>query len=207
MQPGTQRITMLCHAANRAVRESAFPADEPLDVPGEQAAKELSGELPKIDRVRCAPSTACRQTAEALGLRVTGLTGPDTALDVEIDDGLRGCDYGRWAGLGLAEVEATEREHLLRWLTDPASAPHGGESIQQLITRVGNWLDALPGKPRRTLVIADAAVIRAAVVHAIVAKPDSFWRIDIPPLSTTMLSGSADRWRLRLGDPAGQHSG
>jgi hypothetical protein len=40
-------------------------------------------------------------------------------------------------------------------------------------------------------------VIRAAIVHAIEAGPRSFWRIDIAPLSQTLLTHSHDRWRLR----------
>jgi hypothetical protein len=40
-------------------------------------------------------------------------------------------------------------------------------------------------------------VIKAAIVHAIKATPESFWRIDIAPLSRTVLSGTADDWRLR----------
>jgi broad specificity phosphatase PhoE len=45
-------------------------------------------------------------------------------------------------------------------------------------------------------VVTHAAVIRAAIVHAIEATPQSFWRIDVAPLSCTLLSGSESRWNL-----------
>jgi hypothetical protein len=35
------------------------------------------------------------------------------------------------------------------------------------------------------------------VVHAIRATPASFWRIDVPPLSRTVLSGRPSSWTLR----------
>ena len=34
------------------------------------------------------------------------------------------------------------------WLTDPTQAPHGGESVVDLIDRVGGWLDSLTDRPR-----------------------------------------------------------
>jgi len=45
--------------------------------------------------------------------------------------------------------------------------------------------------------VTHAAVIRAAIIHAIHATPESFWRIDVPPLSRTSLSASNAGWRLR----------
>jgi hypothetical protein len=51
--------------------------------------------------------------------------------------------------------------------------------------------------------VAPPAVIRAAIVHAIAGTPQSFWRIDIAPLSRTMLTRSNDQWRLRAVTPIG----
>jgi broad specificity phosphatase PhoE len=44
--------------------------------------------------------------------------------------------------------------------------------------------------------VTHASIIRAAVVHAIEAGPQSLWRIDIAPLSITRLSGTNGRWNL-----------
>jgi hypothetical protein len=70
------------------------------------------------------------------------------------------------------------------WLRDPATATHG-ESITNLIRRVGEWLGCEQARDQRGIVVAQPAVIRVAIVHAIEAAPQSFWRIDISPLSIT----------------------
>jgi broad specificity phosphatase PhoE len=173
----TSRVTMVCHGMTAATRRAAFPADEPLE-------RTPSLQAPPADLAVCSPATRCRQTAAALG------------LEPVIDERLRDCDYGRWTGLTLDEVSATELGAVEAWLSDPAASPHGGESIVDMVARVGAWLDGLP--PGRVVAITHAAVIKAAIVHAIRANPESFWRIDVPPLSRVELTGPV--WRLRFQD-------
>jgi broad specificity phosphatase PhoE len=81
-------------------------------------------------------------------------------------------------------------------LRDPAVAPHGGESILHLMQRVAEWLGGEQAHHRRSIVVTHATIIRAAIVYAIEAAPQSFWRIDIAPLSFTRLSGANGRWNL-----------
>lgn len=176
----TTRLVLVCHGATSATRRAAFPADEPLERAGPV------GDPPRADVVLCAPHTRCHQTAAALG------------LDPATDEGLRDCDYGAWRGRTLDDVTASDPAAVHAWLTDPAAAPHGGESTQDLLTRVGAWLDALPRDHHRIVAITTPAVIKAAVVHAILATPASFWRVDVPPLSRTELSGRPTSWTLRL---------
>nr|EIF93375.1 phosphoglycerate mutase [Streptomyces tsukubensis NRRL18488] len=42
-------------------------------------------------------------------------------------------------------------------------------------------------------------MVRAAVVHALALPPEAFWRLDVPALTVTELSGREGRWNLRLG--------
>jgi len=65
-----------------------------------------------------------------------------------------------------------------------------------LIARVGEWLDAHRDEAGKMLAITHASVIRAAIVHAIEAGPESFWRVDVAPLSLARLSGTHSRWNL-----------
>ena len=109
---------------------------------------------------------------------------------------LRDCDYGRWTGRALDEVQAEEPEAVAEWLRDPGAAPHGGESVVALIERVAAWLDAQKATPAKIVAVTHASVIRAAIVHAIEAGPRSFWRIDVAPLSLTRLSANNGRWTL-----------
>lgn len=181
----TVRVVLLCHGETDAVRNAAFADDEPLNSRGLAEAASAADSLPAVGSVRCAESTCCTQTAKALGLEPT------------FDPGLAGCDYGDWRGLTLEQVQTNEPSALAMWLTDPTVAPHGGESIRSLVQRIGRWLDGLPEQRQPLLVIADPSVIRAAIVHAMQAGPESFWRVDVPPLGRTVLSGRSGRWTLR----------
>jgi broad specificity phosphatase PhoE len=180
----TARLRLLCHAATAAARASAFPADEPIDA---AALRKLAANPPRLgecDRCWTSPALRARQTAQAL------------AHDATVEPRLRDCDHGRWAGRTLEEIQVEAPQAVAQWLHDPASAPHGGESIVALIARIAAWLDAQNAAPGRILAVTHAAVIRAAIVHALKAPPESFWRIDIAPMSLTQLSGANGRWNL-----------
>jgi broad specificity phosphatase PhoE len=180
------RVTLIAAAATTNQRQTKFPADTPLDSASARAARQSAPQVLLADRVLISPMIAARQTAEALGL-----VG-------EIAPALADCNYGRWAGASLETVAAAEPDAMTAWLADDTAAPHGGESHRQLGARVGAWLDhvgeTLAG---HTIAVTHGAVVRAAIVHAIGGTPQSFWRIDIAPLSRAMLTRSNDLWRLR----------
>jgi broad specificity phosphatase PhoE len=180
----TARLILICHAPTVAVRRAAFPIDEPLDDKGRGGAAKLAGYLPSADRWLTSPELRTRQTADAL------------QLDADVQPQLRDCDYGRWSGSTFDDVCAREPEAAAAWLSDPAAVPHGGESILSVMQRVAGWLAAEQTRHRRSIVVTHATIIRSAIVHAIAAPPQSFWRIDIAPLSITRLRGSNGRWKL-----------
>jgi broad specificity phosphatase PhoE len=180
----TARLILICHASTAAVRKSAFPADEPLDQAGRTRAAALAKDLPRADRCWTSPELRARQTAQALQLEATVLPP------------LRDCDYGAWTGCTFEEVLARDPEAITTWLRDPAATPHGGESILNLMRRVANWLDGETAADCQSIVVTHATIIRAAIVRAIEATPQSFWRIDVAPLSLTRLSGRDGRWNL-----------
>jgi broad specificity phosphatase PhoE len=180
----TARLRLLCHAATSAVRTSAFPADEAIDAPALQRLAANPLRLGDADRCWTSPALRARQTAQIL------------RLDAAVEPMLRDCDYGRWTGRTLDAVQAQEPDAVAEWLRDPASARHGGESIVALIARVAAWLDAQNAAPGRMVAVTHAAIIRAAIVHAIGAPAESFWRIDIAPMSLTHLTGANGRWNL-----------
>lgn len=162
-----------------ALRAARFPLDEPLEAGALDAAR--AGTLPAaFDYALTDGSTRCRQTADALGLHAV--------VDAQLAD----LHTGSWRGLGLDEVDTAD---LAVWTTDPGAAPHGGESVLALVERVGRWLAEQPAG--RTVAVTHPAVIRAVLVTALVADPISFWRIDIPPLHTTLVHGHGGRWTLR----------
>ena len=178
------RVLLVCHASTLATRRGAFPVDEPLDRRGVEAATSA----PRIRRTDVAwrgPTLRCEQTAELLGITA--------AVDECLDD----WNMGAWRGRTLTDLAAEEPELVERWLGASGTTVAGGESLDQLLARVGGWLDGLAGSGVRAVAVTHSAVIRAAVVHAIGANPESFWRIDIAPLARIFLSESNHRWTLR----------
>jgi len=180
----TARLTLICHASTEAVRQAAFPADEPLDGHDRADAAELATRLPSADRCWTSPELRTRQTAELLKLDAISLST------------LRDCDYGAWKGRTFKDVLARDPKAVEAWLRDPAAAPHGGESLLSLMQRIAQWLEGESVMDRRSILVTHASVVRAAIVHAIDATPKSFWRIDVAPLSVTRLSGKDGRWNL-----------
>jgi broad specificity phosphatase PhoE len=187
----TVRLELICHAPTLATRRAAFAADEPVGEHATDDARRLAASPGFPDRARRAvvlraPSRACAETAEALG------------LDAAAEPGLADWNLGAWRGRTLEEVRRENPEEVLAWLTDPSARPHRGESLEQLHERVGTWMESIIDRSGRVIAVTGPAVVRAAVVHVLSAPRQGFWRVDVDPLSTTRLTGRAPRWTLNL---------
>jgi broad specificity phosphatase PhoE len=110
---------------------------------------------------------------------------------------LADADFGAWSDLTLDEVAARESEALRMWLIDPWISPHGGESLADLIWRVGQAVDRHPWPEGRSVAVVAPLVARAVAVHALGAPPEVIFRIDVAPLGRVLLSRSGDHWRLQ----------
>lgn len=179
------RLTMICHGATSATRAAAFPLDEPLEDSVAEWARTLSLSLRRWDRVVTSPALRARQTAAALSLNAC------------VHPALRDCDYGRWHGRKLADIQATHPAEVAAWLSDPGADPHGGESLLALTLRVSGWMADRSHDDGHTIAVTHAAVIRAAVIDVLGAPPKSFWRIDVEPLGLVELHSDKRRWVLR----------
>jgi broad specificity phosphatase PhoE len=180
------RLTLISHAPTAATRLSAFPADESLEEPTLAKLTTLNWQPPRAHQILTAPELRTQQTAKALNLIAT----PTNEL--------RDIAYGIWQGRSLADVHTEDPEAITQWLNDPISTPHKGESITTLITRVQSWLTTLTVEDaNHTVAITHPAVIRAAILHTLDAPPQSFWRIDIAPLTLTDLRHNGRTWTLR----------
>ncbi|TPQ22551.1 histidine phosphatase family protein [Streptomyces sporangiiformans] len=187
----TSRVMLISPAISAALREARFDNGCPVDAAGLRQAKAAAGSLPAPDRALFSPGVRCRDTAAALGL--------DAAAEPEV----AGLDVGRWRGATLAEVSADEPEAVARWLTDPSCAPHGGESLHGLCDRVEKWLESAGQFSGRIVAVVEPEIVRAVVVRTLGAPESAFWRIDVPPLTGTELSGRAGRWNIRVGQALG----
>lgn len=172
------------HAPTDATRRSAFPRDEPLDVCARAEAARLAGRLPRRWEAVSSPALRCRETALAAGLDST----PDPALAE--------CDFGSWVGRSLADIDAADPAGARAWMTDPDSAPHGGESLRDFARRVARWLDGQAQRSGNAVAVTHAGVVKGALVHALGAPIESFWRIDVAPLAITELHAHGRRWTI-----------
>jgi broad specificity phosphatase PhoE len=183
-----RRLLLVGHAPTSATRAGSFPADEPVDERGRAAAAALAAALPRRCDVVCGPERRCVETARAAGLGAI------------VDEALADCDYAAWSGRAVADLDAADGR---AWRTDPDAAPHGGETLRAFAARVGAWLDEQVTAAGATVAITHAAVVRAAVVHALGTPLDTFWRLDIAPLSITELHTRDGGWSVvRLNAPA-----
>ncbi|MFD6426428.1 histidine phosphatase family protein, partial [Streptomyces sp. NPDC060198] len=65
--------------------------------------------------------------------------------------------------------------------------------------RLDSLTGADGGEDGRIVAVAEPAVVRAAVVHAVPLPATTFWRLDLAPLSLVTLTGRSGRWNLSLG--------
>ncbi|WP_040794684.1 histidine phosphatase family protein [Nocardia higoensis] len=176
----TLKLDLIGHGVTEALRAARFPDDEPLTEAGRNA---LPGYTPPAGAaVLTGPERRAVQTAERLGLAGR----PDARL--------RDLDAGEWRG---ADLTALPPEDLQRWLTDPAFAGHGGESITDLVARTRDWLADVVAAGVATVAVTHPAIIRSALLITLDAPPASFWRLDVAPGGLVRLRHRA-RWTLRI---------
>lgn len=179
------RLLLIRHGPTAATRRAAFSLDEALDEAGKRDAMKLASVLPnRIGRCLSSPALRARQTAEAAGLT--------SKVDLDLVE----CDFGSWVGLTLEEVQESDPEGLQSWFKDPEAASHGGESLARMFERVRRFLSLACGFEGTTVAVTHAGPIRAAVVLALEAPIESFWRIDVAPCSITELHAADYGWRV-----------
>ncbi|PPJ22004.1 histidine phosphatase family protein [Nocardia nova] len=179
MSATVTRLTLISHGMTEAMRTARFPVDEPLDELPRGAAAPAA---PRAERVLAGPELRAAATATLLGLPAT------------TEPALRDLDCGDWAGRPMDSLDPAD---LMVWMSDPVYRGHGGEAITDLLDRVRDWLESVAGDRSRVVAITHPAVVRASVLLALAAPPESFWRIDIPPLSATTLHGRGAGWTVR----------
>lgn len=184
------RLTLLAHGTTLCNRTASFPAGDDLDDRAFARMPSLARRLGNPDCVFTSPAAAAQQTASALALPAT------------VDPMLRDWDHGRWAGMSVAEIARMEPGAFASWRQDPDATPHGGESLNGLLARVGAWLGNRSQVPGHLLAITHAGVLRAAVVHVLGSAAPAFWHIDVAPLTLVTLSFATGRWTLRSIEPA-----
>lgn len=180
------RLLIIAHAETPGTRALIF-GDDSLPVVTAQPERK------RVAQWLSAPEPACRATAEQLGSEVT------------IVPGLAGGDFGRWTGRTLVDVGVAEPTALATWLSDPYAAPHGGESMAAMLTRVAAYVEGTDWPEGRSALVVTPIVARALVVHALGAPAEMISRIDFAPLGRAVISRSGSGWRLQeIARPTGR---
>jgi broad specificity phosphatase PhoE len=177
------RLLLLRHGPTATTASATFGDDGELTQRGRHQA--ASVDLPRVDRAVRSPALVAAATARALD------------LETDTDRTLADWDPGRWRGRTLDDLTATDPAGVAAWLGDPAAAPHGGESLDDVLARTAGWLARVAAGDGTVLAITHAALVRAAVVCVLGAPPAAFWALDVAPLSLTELRHRDGRWHLR----------
>lgn len=183
------RVTFLCRGATPSNRLSRLASDEPLLDGESERAMRLARLLPAHEVAFCAPEASARETAALLCAQ----PAPCAAL--------RDVDYGRWSGRRIDEIAAANPAGFQTFLSDPAAAPHGGESFEAVRARCVSWLDGQHAAGGHRLAVTHALVLKLVLAHVLEAPLPSVWRIDVEPLGALCLTSDGRRWALRFFGP------
>ena len=178
------RLTLVAHALTPSLRGLVLGGDAEPDPAGLQAARELEVQA---EAVYAGPERAAVRTAEALGLTPV------------VEPALRDREYGDWTGRELEELLAADQERVSAWLERPHTAAPGGESENDVLTRVADWLGDLgrrDGERGTAVAVVHPAVVRAIVLYVVDAPAESLRRVDVRPLATVELTLHAGSWSL-----------
>jgi broad specificity phosphatase PhoE len=147
------------------------------------------------DPARWIATPLSRTTRTAAAIMAAGYNGPDP----EIEPDLVEQHLGSWQGLPHADLPQHLREpaHPF-WPLSGTERPPGGESMADVIARVGPALERLAkSSPHEDIiVVSHGGTIRAAVAHALRIGPDNALHLAIQNLSLTRLERHREGWRV-----------
>ena len=153
----------------------------------------LAARLPRPAAWVVTPLSRTRRTAEAL---VAG-GYPATLFTTEPD--LVEQHLGDWQGLPHADLPPLLRRpaHAF-WPLGGAERPPGGESMAEVIVRVGTAMERLAAAHAGgdVVVVSHGGAIRAAVAHALGITADNALHLSVQNISLTRLERHEAAWRV-----------
>jgi broad specificity phosphatase PhoE len=156
-------------------------ADPQLDDVGWQQASDMASVLPTGARVVSSPLRRCTETASVIADR------GEPGVPVETDDRLVELDYGELDLRPLAEVPAAT---WAQWRSDPDFRPPGGETLNELASRVGASLEELvtDDTTRDVVVVTHVSPVKAALAWALGVGIGISWRSFVAQASITRIA-------------------
>ena len=153
----------------------------------------LAARLPRPADWLVTPLSRTRRTAEAIFAHGY----PQAELGVEA--GLIEQSLGEWQGLPHHELPAklVHPAHAF-WPLAGHEKPPGGESMAEVITRVGAAMERLAEEHagREVVIVSHGGAIRGAIAHALRIGPDNALHMSIQNLSLSRLQRTPHGWRV-----------
>ena len=155
------------------------------------AYRALAQRLPRPAHWLVSPLSRTRHTAEAI------LRAGYPAVNLAVEPGLIEQDLGGWQGLRHADLPAklTQPAHAF-WPLAGDERPPGGESMADVVARVGAALERLAGEHAGgdVVAVAHGGAIRAAVAHALGIGAGPALHLSVHNLSLTLLERHPAGW-------------
>jgi len=153
----------------------------------------LAARLPRPAVWKITPLSRTRRTAEAI------FAAGYPRAEPEVEPGLIEQSLGEWQGLPHAELPArlTLPKHAF-WPLSGHERPPGGETLAEVIERVGAALErlAVGHADEDVVIVSHGGAIRAAVAHCLRIGPDNALHLTVQNLSLTRLERHPDGWRV-----------
>ena len=170
------------------------PLCEPTLLEQAPMYRSLAARLPRPADWLVTPLSRTRRTAETIFAHGY----PRAELGVE--PGLIEQSLGEWQGLPQADLPAklAQPAHAF-WPLAGDEKPPGGESMAEVITRVGTAMERLAEvhAGRDVVIVSHGGAIRGAIAHALRIGPDNALHMSVQNLSLTRLQRTPDGWRVQ----------
>ena len=157
----------------------------------------LAERLPRGAAWYVTPLSRTRRTAEAIWQ--AGEEAGDPMPNPGVEPDLVEQHLGEWQGLPHAALPPllAQPAHVF-WPLSGQERPPGGESMQQVIERVGPVLERLaashPGE--ELVVVCHGGVVRAAIAHAMGIPADAALHLSVQNLSVSVLERHPRAWKV-----------
>lgn len=190
--PAPTVLVLLRHGETEHTAQRRFSgsggADPALSEHGRAQAEAAAGTavMDMVEAVVTSPLARCRQTARVAADRL--------GLPVAVADGLRETAFGAWEGLTFAEVRERHPAALDAWFASPAAAPPGGESFDDVTSRVARTRDELLAahRGRTILLVSHVTPVKTLLRLALGAPHEAVFRMDLAPAALSAVAYYAD---------------
>jgi len=153
----------------------------------------LAARLPRPAPWYCTPLSRTRLTAEAI------FSAGYPRQELRVEQGMIEQNLGDYQGMVHADLPPllTAPAHPF-WPLAGTECPPGGESMADVLVRVGHALDALVARHEGedVVIVSHGGAIRAAVAHAMAIDADRALHLSIYNISLTRLERLAEGWRV-----------